>query len=251
MKRQSPPEYIYGWHPITTLLNLQPQKLKEIFIQNNRHDQKVQGTIALAKKNNITCSLVSKQKLDESLPNSNHQGIAATITNSLYQEQDLPDLLAKPAGHSLVLILDGIQDPHNLGACLRTANAAGVTAVIAPKDNSVGLTSTVHKTACGAAAITPFIQVTNLARTMKLLKELGFWVYGTDAEAPESIYQTTFQGAVAIVLGAEETGLRRLTKENCDYLISIPMYGSIPSLNVSVATGICLFEIAHQLQNHK
>ena len=148
---------------------------------------------------------------------------------------------------SLFLILDGILDPHNLGACLRTANAAGVTAVIVPKDNAVGVTPVVRKVASGAAEVVPFFQVTNLARTMQTLKDNNIWIYGAVLDAAKTIYEIDFSsGSVAIVLGAEEKGLRRLTREYCDELMKIPMIGSMPSLNVSVATGICLFEAVRQ-----
>jgi 23S rRNA (guanosine2251-2'-O)-methyltransferase len=144
------------------------------------------------------------------------------------------------------LILDGIQDPHNLGACFRTADAAGVHAIIAPRDRSVGITSTVTKVACGATESVPFIQVTNLARAIEHIKELGIWVYGAAGEAKDTIYQTDFKGPTAIAMGAEGEGLRRLTRELCDGLVKIPMFGSVSSLNVSVATGVCLFEVARQ-----
>jgi 23S rRNA (guanosine2251-2'-O)-methyltransferase len=146
----------------------------------------------------------------------------------------------------LLLILDGVTDPHNLGACLRTADAAGVDAVIAPKDNSAPLNATVRKVACGAAEVVPYIQVTNLARTMKDIQGRGIWITGTAGEAEQSVYQANLTGPVALVMGAEGKGMRRLTRENCDYLINLPMAGSVSSLNVSVATGVCLFEAVRQ-----
>jgi 23S rRNA (guanosine2251-2'-O)-methyltransferase len=239
--------YIYGIHTVEALLSSKSPNVSEILIQQNRQDQKIQKIITFANNNGIAIQPIAKHKIDELLPNCNHQGVVAIVKSLIiYEEQDLPDLLTNLNKPPLVLILDGIQDPHNLGACLRTANAAGVDVVIAPKDNSVGLTPVVHKTACGAAEITPFIQVVNLSRTMKLLKDQGIWLYGTDAVAEKTIYETNLKGAVALVLGAEEKGMRRLTRENCDALMSIPMHGNIPSLNVSVATGICLFEIVRQ-----
>jgi 23S rRNA (guanosine2251-2'-O)-methyltransferase len=148
-----------------------------------------------------------------------------------------------------LLILDSVQDPHNLGACLRTADAAGVHMVIAPKDHSVGLTPAVRKVACGAAEVLPFVQVTNLASTMKMLKARNIWLYGTSDKATQSIYQTDLKnGSIGLVMGAEGPGLRRLTQESCDVLVSIPMHGSVPSLNVAVATGVCLFEYVRQRQ---
>ena len=155
----------------------------------------------------------------------------------------LKEFIGKIADRAFLLILDGVQDPHNLGACLRTANAAGVHAVIAPKDNAVGLTSVVRKVASGAAESTPFFQVTNLAQTIEFLKQQNIWIYGASEEAEKSIYELELRPPLAIVMGAEGKGLRHLTKESCDFLISIPMFGDVPSLNVSVATGICLFEV--------
>jgi 23S rRNA (guanosine2251-2'-O)-methyltransferase len=240
--------YIYGIHTVEALITAKPNDISEILIQQDSQNKKINKIIELANNFKIAIRYIAKQKLDELLPNCNHQGITAKITAQIsYDEQDLPELLANLNKPPLILILDGIQDPHNLGACLRTANAAGVDAVIAPKDNSVGLTPVVHKTACGAAEITPFIQVTNLARTMKMLKEQGIWLYGTVEDAEKSIYATDLKGPIGLVMGAEGTGMRRLTRENCDVLMSIPMRGSIPSLNVSVATGICLFEIVRQI----
>ncbi len=150
--------------------------------------------------------------------------------------------------NALVLVLDGVTDPHNLGACLRSANAAGVLAVIAPKDRAAGLTETVRHIACGAAEATPFVQVTNLARCLEKLKELGMWIVGTGDEASQSLYSVDLTGRIAIVTGAEGPGMRRLTGEKCDFLVQIPMVGTVPCLNVSVATGICLFESVRQRQ---
>ncbi|PUV48591.1 23S rRNA (guanosine(2251)-2'-O)-methyltransferase RlmB, partial [Cronobacter sakazakii] len=175
-----------------------------------------------------------------------HQGIVARVKpGRQYGENDLPDLLAAHA-QPFLLILDGVTDPHNLGACLRSADAAGVHAVIVPKDRSAQLNATAKKVACGAAESVPLIRVTNLARTMRLLQEENVWIVGTAGEADHTLYQSKMTGPLALVMGAEGEGMRRLTREHCDELISIPMAGSVSSLNVSVATGICLFEAVRQ-----
>ncbi|MEM9479262.1 MAG: 23S rRNA (guanosine(2251)-2'-O)-methyltransferase RlmB [Verrucomicrobiota bacterium] len=163
-------------------------------------------------------------------------------------EEDLLGIV-ESAETPFILILDQVQDPHNLGACLRSANAAGVDAVIAPKNNSVGITDVVQRVACGAAEVTPFVQVTNLARTMKQLQEAGVWLAGTSDQATQSLYETDLKGPIGLVLGAEGKGIRRLTAENCDFLVQIPMLGTVECLNVSVATGVCLFEAVRQ-RNH-
>jgi 23S rRNA (guanosine2251-2'-O)-methyltransferase len=161
------------------------------------------------------------------------------------EEEDVLELV-RGRKDAFLLVLDGVQDPHNLGACLRTANAAGVQAVIAPKDRAVALTETARQVACGAAEITPFVQVTNLARFLSRLQEAGLWLVGTADEATQSIYQTDLKGPLAIVMGAEGKGIRRLTAESCDFLVRIPMNGQVDCLNVSVATGVCLFEAVRQ-----
>ena len=167
----------------------------------------------------------------------------------MLNEDSLLTLLEKISAAPFLLILDGVQDPHNLGACLRSADAAGVHAVVAPKDRSVAFTDTVRRVACGAAEHVPFAQVTNLARTMEHLKTKGLWMIGTDDEASQSLYEADLKGPMALVMGFEGSGLRRLTREHCDVLVRIPMLGSVESLNVSVATGVCLFEAVRQRQS--
>jgi len=190
--------------------------------------------------------VVKKHFLDEKAQ-GNHQGVAARAKPVQAKgENELLSQLDALDGAPLLLVLDTITDPHNLGACLRTADAAGVHAVIAPKDKAVGITATVSKVACGAAESVPFYQVTNLARTLKELQDRGIWLFGTAGEASESVYKTDLKGPIAIVMGAEGKGLRRLTREACDHLIHIPMAGDVSSLNVSVATGVCLFEAVRQ-----
>jgi 23S rRNA (guanosine2251-2'-O)-methyltransferase len=205
----------------------------------------------LAKNKKIRIELLSRQALDKLTQNANHQGAVAFFEKSKqYTEKDLDSILDHLSEPAFLLILDGIQDPHNLGACLRSADAAGVHAVLAPKDKSVGLTPAVCKVASGAAESIPFIQVTNLARTLRELKEKNVWIYGAAAEASQTLYQADLKGSIAIVLGAEGSGLRRLTREHCDVLLNVPMAGSVSSLNVSVATGIFLFEAVRQRSTH-
>lgn len=238
---------IFGYHAVISLLSHTPKHIKHIYLQNKKQDDRVQEILQLANTHNIPIEYLSREFLDEMVNHANHQGIVAKITHDAnYTEDDIEIILSKINTPPLLLILDEIQDPHNLGACLRTANAAGVHAVIAPKDNACGITPTVYKVASGAVDSTPFIQVTNLARTMRKLKELNIWIYGTDENAKDDIYHTDFKGPVAFVLGAEGEGLRRLTREHCDFMVKIPMTGTVPNLNVSVATGVCLFEVVRQ-----
>jgi 23S rRNA (guanosine2251-2'-O)-methyltransferase len=204
----------------------------------------------LANSQHITIEQLSRQALDEIAVDANHQGVIAyCLKPEQYAEADIPGILASVDGSPFILILDNVQDPHNLGACFRSADAAGVHLIIAPKDKSVGITPTVAKVACGAVETVPFVQVTNLARALEKLKEMGVWLYGFAGEATESLYQAKLTGPIALVLGAEGEGLRRLTRESCDVLVKIPMHGTVSSLNVSVAAGICLFEAARQRIN--
>ena len=188
-----------------------------------------------------------RQALDRLVQNGNHQGVIAYCKSaSTYSEGDLKELLADLKEPAFLLILDGVQDPHNLGACFRSADAAGVHAIIAPKDRSVGLTASVSKVASGAAETVPFVQVTNLARTLEMLKEMGIWIYGAAGEAEQSLFKTDLKGSIALVLGSEGEGLRRLTRDTCDVLVKIPMHGSVSSLNVSAAAAVFLFEAVRQ-----
>ncbi len=240
-------QYIYGLHAVETILKSTPQKIRQLFIQRGRYDQRMQKILQLAHKNDIKPEIISRKKLNELLPECQHQGVTAIMVGGVvYQETDLVGLLDSLEETPFLLILDGVQDPHNLGACLRSANAAGIVAVIAPKNNAVGLTPVVRKVACGAAETTPYIQVTNLARTMRMLKNRGIWFYGADVNVKTRIYEVNLTGPIGLVLGGEEKGLRRLTREHCDELMNIPMLGTVSSLNVSVAAGICLFEAIRQ-----
>ncbi len=239
---------IYGIHAVTAVIKHQATALTELLIASSRDDKRMQALIEQAKQLGLNVRFVSKPQLDNLTAHANHQGVVALLTASeQLTEMDLPQLL-DTVDKPLLLILDAVQDPHNLGACLRSANAAGVTAVIAPKDKAASLTATVRKVACGAAEVTPFIQVTNLARLIRELKAAGIWIYGLAGEGGQSLYQTDLRGPCALVLGSEGTGLRHLTRQLCDGLLSIPMAGSVSSLNVSAATSVALFEALRQRQ---
>lgn len=239
-------EIIYGIHAVKALLERDPQRFLEVFILKGRDDRRLQPLIAELEATGIVIQVANRQWLDEKVEGAVHQGIIARVREGRqYQENDLPALLDGTAAPFL-LVLDGVTDPHNLGACLRSADAAGVHAVIVPRDRSAQLNATAKKVACGAAESVPLIRVTNLARTLRLLKEMNVWVVGTAGEADHTLYQSKMTGPMALVMGAEGEGMRRLTREHCDELISIPMAGSVSSLNVSVATGIRLFEAVRQ-----
>jgi 23S rRNA (guanosine2251-2'-O)-methyltransferase len=238
--------YVFGMHAVTALLTKQPDRVIQLYVQKERHDQKIQQLVELAKQLHLQVELIPRHELDKATHNAVHQGIAALCHKAkAFTENDLEALLENTP-QPFLLILDGVQDPHNLGACLRSADAAGVDAVIVPKDKSAAITPTVSKVACGAAETIPFIQVTNLARTMRYLKEHDIWLMGAAGEAETSLYQAKLTGSLALVLGAEGEGLRRLTREHCDILLNIPLRGTVSSLNVSVATGIFLFEALRQ-----
>lgn len=239
-------DVIYGQHSVKAALNngrlpqtIYTHKAKVAAVRQYLEDLHYQ----------VPIKIVDNATLEEMTEGANHQGwvavYATTKTAKVYSEDKLADLLEE-SGKFLFLVLDGIQDPHNLGACLRSADAAGVTAVIIPKDNAVGLTATVQKVASGAAENVILIQVTNLVRSLETLKQAGVWLYGLSAEATQSLYDTDLSGSVALLLGAEGKGLRRLTREAADALVSLPMYGQVSSLNVSVASGICLYEALRQ-----
>jgi 23S rRNA (guanosine2251-2'-O)-methyltransferase len=236
-------QIVYGVHPVGALLKSTIRKTKKLYIAKEKSSTRLQQIIELAEQKNLPVEYSTLEKLDKSFPEFLHQGVVA-ITQPLpqYHENDLTFLLEKAKKPSLILMIDGVTDPHNLGACLRSADAAGVDFVIIPKDKNSGITPVVSKVACGAVENLPLILVTNLARTIDMLKKEGVWVYGAAGEADTSLYQLDFQVSTAIVMGAEGAGLRRLTREKCDGLFSIPMLGTVSSLNVSVATGIALFE---------
>ncbi len=241
-------DIIFGFHAIESAINNDPANILEIWVEQHRHDHRLQQLLDKVSALGIGVTHMKKAELERRCNSQKTQGIAARYRIAeARSENDLDSLLKRD--HLLLLVLDGIQDPHNLGACMRTADAAGVDAIIAPKDRAVGLTPTVRKVACGAAETVPFFQVTNLARTMKQLRDEGVWIVGTAGEAEKLIYDVDLKGKLALVMGAEEKGMRRLTRENCDQLIKLPMAGQVESLNVSVATGICLFEAVRQRKN--
>ncbi len=231
-----------GFHAIVSRLRQKPDTITEIYIDATRSDGRARDLKEMAKKTNVRVIPVDAKRLDGMAVGVRHQGVVALATPIDIPKfiEDVLDDLKEPA---LLLILDGVQDPHNLGACLRVADGAGCHAVIAPKDHAVGLTTAAIKVASGAADSVPYIVVTNLARTMRDLKDRGIWLTGTDDSAAQSIYQAKLDGPMGLVMGAEGEGLRRLTKESCDQLVSIPMFGSVESLNVSVASGVCLYEV--------
>jgi len=232
---------IYGFHAITAKLRQDPESLKEVLIDASRHDARARDLLKHAELQGVKVVAADGKRLDDLAAGGRHQGVVALIEGArkLAHLDDVLDTLEEPA---FLLVLDGVTDPRNLGACLRVADAAGVHAVIAPKDRAAGLNDVAVKTACGAAETVPYVMVTNLARTLRELKEREICVIGTAGEASEDLYVAEWPQATAWVLGAEGEGMRRLTRDTCDQLVSIPMHGSVDSLNVSVAAGICLFE---------
>ena len=237
--------FIFGFHAIFSRLRQNPGSIKDIFLDSARRDQRARDLMKSAESQNVRVIPCEEARLAAMAGVARHQGVAAIIDASrrYVDIEDILDTLIEPA---LLLVLDGVVDPHNLGACLRVADAFGAHALVAPKDRAVGLTATVHKVASGAADTVPFIAVTNLARTLRDLKARGIFVVGADADAEQSLNAMELRGSIAWVMGAEGKGLRRLTRETCDLLVSIPMLGSINALNVSVSAGICLFETRRQ-----
>jgi len=243
-------EVVLGIHAISALIKRSPERFKELFFLKGREDERLLPIVNLARKHGIPAQFVHRKVLDEKSRGEQHQGVLARVTpGKTFTEHDLDDILAtceRNQTEPFLLILDGVTDPHNLGACLRNADAAGVHAIVVPKDNAARITSTVRKVAVGAAETIPLVQVTNLARTMKALQKQGVWIIGTAGETDTCIYDVALSGPMALVMGAEGKGMRRLTRENCDQLVKLPMAGEVSSLNVAVATGICLYEIVRQ-----
>ncbi len=240
---------IVGFHAINARLWQNPKSLTELYILEGKNDLRTREVIEKAEAEKVRTIFVNMERLNSLSKNKRHQGVVGFIDASK-MHVDLDDLLENLQEPPFLLILDGITDPHNLGACLRVADAMGVHAVIAPKDKSAGLNATVSKVACGAAETVPYITVTNLARTMKDLKEYGIWLVGTDMDG-ESLYDFNIPQGVAWVMGSEGDGMRRLTRENCDNLVSIPMFGTVESLNVSVSAGMVLSETRRQFNLKK
>jgi len=241
-------EQVYGLHAVAALLESRPASIKKLMVADVAADRQLAPLLAQAVAAGISIQRINRKQLDQQAPDSRHQGVIAVVreTTSGINERQLPDFLAALTEPAFLLVLDGVQDPHNLGACLRTADAAGVHAVILPQDRAVGITPVVHKVACGAVESVPVFTVTNLARTLRQLRDAGIWIYGASDSAEQRLYDIDLLGPIALVLGSEGKGMRRLTREHCDHLLSIPMAGRVESLNVSVAAGVVLFEVRRQ-----
>lgn len=236
---------IFGFHAVTARLRHEASSVEEIYVDAGRTDRRMLDLLQAAKAANVRVIQADDQRLNNMVGTRRHQGVIA-LAAELSLARNLDELLDVIEGPPLILVLDGITDPHNLGACLRVADGAGAHAVIVPKDRAVGLNATAAKVASGAADTVPYITVTNLARTLRDLKDRDIWLIGTTDDADKSLYEADFKGGVALVLGSEGEGMRRLTRETCDLLVSIPMFGSVESLNVSVASGVCLYEARRQ-----
>lgn len=254
--------WVVGFHAVESVLSQHPEDVLELLVQEGRGDQRLETLLGAAETLGVSCRRRPRAELEREIGQRQgkagrqggsrgqpaHQGIAARcrMRDLLRDEAHLQRHLDSLAHAPLLLVLDGLTDPHNLGACLRSAEAAGVDAVIMPKDRSAPVNMTVRKVACGAAETLTLIGVTNLARTLKALKARGIWLAGAAGEADTSLYELDLRDPTALVMGAEGGGLRRLTREQCDHLVALPMAGAVSSLNVSVATGICLFEAVRQ-----
>lgn len=241
--------FVYGLHAVTALLHNRYRPVRQLYINQDRDDPRLKSILDLALMRKISVETLSSQKMNQRFAEFTHQGVVASA-GALpdYAEQDLPHLLDSLQSPALVLILDGVTDPHNLGACLRSADAAGVNFVIIPKDKSASISPVVSKVACGAAESIPLVRVTNLVRAMDTIKQQGVWIYGAAGEASQTVYQLDLRTSVALAMGSEGSGLRRLTREHCDGLFSLPMSGTVESLNVSVAAGVSLYEVLRQRQ---
>lgn len=239
-------EFVFGWHAVEAVLKREPGRLQQVWIQTGRQDKRVKAITDILDELGVKWAVVHRRELDERVGGV-HQGVVAAVSESReWAEDDLLAQLSESNQPPFLLVLDGVTDPHNLGACMRTCDAAGVQAVIVPKDKSATLTPVARKVACGAAETVPLVRVTNLARFLRTLQDQGVWLIGAAGEARATVYQADFKGPVALVMGAEGKGMRRLTREHCDQLINIPMLGHVDSLNVSVATGVCLYEALRQ-----
>ena len=239
-------ELIYGIHAVESAIRHQPENVLQVFVQQGRNDNRIKTLQDIAKNSGISIQSISNDKLKEKCPKARHQGVVAEIRYNNSSDVSLEDVLNKES--VLLLILDEVQDPHNIGACLRTADAVGVDAVIVSKNRSPALTPVIRNVASGAAETVPYIMVSNLARVLEKIKQENVWVVGTCGDSESTIYQTSLNKRVALVMGSEGKGMRRLTRESCDELVSIPMQGSVESLNISVATAVCLYEIRRQQQ---
>jgi 23S rRNA (guanosine2251-2'-O)-methyltransferase len=241
------PRVVFGFHAVLARLRADPSSVLEIYLDETRNDARAKDLAAVAERAKVHLMRVPTKRLDGFYGGGRHQGVVARV--EVRKSADTLDELLDQVENPLLLVLDGVTDPHNLGACLRVANGAGAHAVVAPKDRAVGVTPTVSKVASGAAEATPYLMVTNLARTLGELKERNIWIVGADERAAQSLYEADLPDSIAWVLGAEGEGMRRLTRESCDLLVKIPMRGELPSLNVSVSAGICLYESVRRRQS--
>ena len=238
---------VFGLHAVRTLLQRHAVKVSQLYVQRGREDARINEVLKFAREQSVNVEFRATHDMDQLVSGERHQGVVAKLFKiDNLGEGALDDILDQAGDTPFILVLDGVQDPHNLGACLRSADAAGVHVVIVPRDRAASLSPVVRKVAAGAAETVPLVQVVNLARTLRLLKERGIWIVGTDDEAEASIHGAKLTGPLAIVMGAEGGGMRRLTKEHCDALLTIPMKGVVESLNVSVATGVILYEVVRQ-----
>ena len=236
---------LFGFHAVGVRLKTAPKSILELYVDVTRRDQRMRQFLQKAAEAGTKVSEADDERLQKICGSSRHQGVVARVDGVL-QSHSIDDTLDAVEGDPLLLVLDGVTDPHNLGACLRVSDGAGVHAVVAPKDHAVGLNATVAKVASGAADTVPYFMVTNLARTLGELKERDIRVIGTADDAPQSLYEIDLTGPIAFVLGAEDSGMRQLTRRHCDVLVRLPMRGAVESLNVSVASGICLYEAQRQ-----
>jgi len=237
--------HLSGFHAVTARLRAQPESVQMIYVAAARHDRRARELIERAEAAGVAVHAVDEARLAALSGNDKHQGVIAVV-DAAATPRTLDEVLEGLAEPALLLVLDGVTDPHNLGACLRSADAFGAQAVIVPKDRAVGVNATVAKAASGAADAVPVVSVTNLARSLRDLKERGVWIIGADSAGSENLFDADLSGPVAWVLGAEGSGLRRLTRELCDRLVHIPLQGTVESLNVSVAAGLCLYETRRQ-----
>jgi 23S rRNA (guanosine2251-2'-O)-methyltransferase len=246
MSRQADrePRGVFGFHAVLARLRADPSSVLEIYLDETRNDARARDLAAAAERARVHLMRVPTRRLDGFYGGGRHQGVVARI--EVRKASDSLDEILEAVEHPLLLVLDGVTDPHNLGACLRVANGAGAHAVLAPKDRAVGITPTVSKVASGAAESTPYLMVTNLARTLSELKERNIWIVGADERAEKTLYEADLPESIAWVLGAEGDGMRRLTRDSCDLLVRIPMRGEVESLNVSVSAGVCLYESARR-----
>lgn len=237
-------DIIYGIHAVEAAIRKQPENMLQIFVQQGRNDNRIKTIAGLAKKAGISLQTISNDRLKEKCPKARHQGVVAEIRQSSASTVSLEEILQRES--VLLLVLDEVQDPHNIGACLRTADAVAVDAVVVSKNRSPALTPVMRNVASGGAETVPYIMVSNLARALEKIKQSNVWVVGTSGDCGQTIYSSSAGQRMALVMGSEGKGMRRLTREACDELVSIPMQGTVESLNISVAAAVCLFEIRRQ-----